>query len=393
MYPTLYHALLDLLGLDLPFLKLVNSFGFFVALAFITASVLLKMEMKRMEQKGVFPVQKVKQILGAGPQWSEIITNAVLGFFLGWKMIFLFVNSNEIFAHGMAQKALMSGDGYPLLGILLALILGGWKYWEDKKAQLPQPKEQIVEEPAHLLVGSITFVAAIAGMSGAKLFHLLENPNELVVFFSNPSLENFTSGLTIYGGIIVGSIVVLIYAKKKKLPLLNLSDAAAPGMILAYGIGRMGCQTSGDGDWGIDNASPAPSWMKIFPDWLWSYDYPNNVLGMGVPIENGVIFPGYGTHLEIPVFPTPLYETILATMIFFVLWSLRKRIQIPGVIFALYLVMNGIERFFIEQIRVNNFVEYFGMKWTQAMVIALVMVVGGSIAIVVLKKYHERSRT
>jgi prolipoprotein diacylglyceryltransferase len=112
-----------------------------------------------------------------------------------------------------------------------------------------------------------------------------------------------------------------------------------------------------------------------------------------VPIENGVIFPGYGTHLEIPVFPTPLYETILATMIFFVLWSLRKRIQIPGVIFALYLVMNGIERFFIEQIRVNNFVEYFGMRWTQAMVIALVMVVGGSIAIVVLKKYHERSRT
>jgi prolipoprotein diacylglyceryltransferase len=72
---------------------------------------------------------------------------------------------------------------------------------------------------------------------------------------------------------------------------------------------------------------------------------------------------------------------------------LRKRIQIPGVIFALYLVLNGIERFFIEQIRVNNFVEYLGMKWTQAMVIALMMVVGGTAAIVVLKKYHERSRT
>jgi prolipoprotein diacylglyceryltransferase len=88
-----------------------------------------------------------------------------------------------------------------------------------------------------------------------------------------------------------------------------------------------------------------------------------------------------------------LYETILATLIFFILWSLRKRIQIPGVIFALYLVLNGIERFFIEQIRVNNFVEYLGMKWTQAMVIALMMVVGGTAAIVVLKKYHERSRT
>ena len=140
MYPTLYHALLDLFGLDLPFLKLVNSFGFFVALAFVTASILLKVEMKRMEQKGIFPAQRVKQVIGSGPQWGEILTNAVLGFFLGWKMIFLFVNSEVIFAHGMAQKALMSGDGYPLLGLLLAIALGVGSIGKIKKRNCHNPR-------------------------------------------------------------------------------------------------------------------------------------------------------------------------------------------------------------------------------------------------------------
>ncbi|MEY2938439.1 MAG: hypothetical protein RL062_1028, partial [Bacteroidota bacterium] len=312
MYPTLYHAFLDLFGIDIPFLKLLNSFGFFVALAFITASYILKLEMRRMEALGIFPHQKIKVVIGSGPDWTEIITNGVVGFIMGWKILYLLWNSKKLFAHGMAQKALFTTEGYVLWGVVLGLVLAAWKYWEDKKAQLPSPKEEVQIQPAHALVGSITFVAAVAGMSGAKLFHLFENPREFVAFFTHPSLEGFISGLTIYGGIIVGSIVVLLYAKKKGLPLLNLADAAAPGMILAYGIGRMGCQVSGDGDWGIDNIQSLPSALSFLPDWLWSYDYPNNVNGMGIPITQGVVFPGYGTHLEIPVFPTPLYETILA---------------------------------------------------------------------------------
>jgi prolipoprotein diacylglyceryltransferase len=389
MYPTLYHAFLDLFGIDIPFLKLLNSFGFFVALAFITASYILKLEMRRMEALGIFPDQKIKVIIGSGPDWTEIITNGIVGFIMGWKILYLLWNSKKLFAHGMAQKALFTAEGYVLGGIVLGLVLAGWKYWEDKKAQLPAPKEEVQIQPAHALVGSITFVAAVAGMSGAKLFHLFENPKEFVAFFTHPSLEGFISGLTIYGGIIVGSIVVLLYAKKKGLPLLKLADAAAPGMILAYGIGRMGCQVSGDGDWGIDNIQSVPSALSFLPDWLWSYDYPNNVNGMGIPITQGVVFPGYGTHLEIPVFPTPLYETILATTIFFILWSMRKRIQVPGLIFGWYLVLNGIERFFIEQIRVNNFVDFLGMKWTQAMFIAVVFVIGGLGFIFWRKKQHD----
>jgi prolipoprotein diacylglyceryltransferase len=390
MYPTLYHFFLDAFGLDWSALKLLNSFGFFVAMAFITASYLLKLEMKRMEKKGIFLPHPVKQITGAGPNWSEIITNAIFGFVLGWKIIYVLVNGQKLFAHGMAQKALFSSDGYIGWGLLLAFALAGWKYWEDKKAQLPTPKEEVIIEPAHAWVGSITFVAAISGMSGAKLFHLLENPSELVAFFTNPSVEGFISGLTIYGGIIVGSIVVLLYAKKKGLALLPLADAAAPGMILAYGVGRIGCQVSGDGDWGIDNSAPIPNALSFLPKWIWSYDYPNNVNGMGVDMTEGTIFPGYGTHLEIPVFPTPLYETILATIIFLILWNLRKRINIPGIIFGLYLVLNGVERFFIEQIRVNNFVDFLGMKWTQAMFIAVMMFFGGIAFIYYRWKSHER---
>ena len=390
MYPTLYHAFLDLFGLDFPFLKLLNSFGFFVALAFITASYVLKLEMKRMEKMGIFPSQKVKVTIGAGPEWTEIVTNGVMGFLLGWKVIYLLVNSEKLFAHGLAQRALFTSEGYVGLGLIVGLLLALWKYRDDKKAQLPQPKEEIEMYPAHTLVGSITFVAAVAGMSGAKLFHLFENPREFVAFFTHPSLEGFISGLTIYGGIIVGSIVVLLYAKKKGLPLLNLADAAAPGMILAYGVGRMGCQVSGDGDWGIDNPAPIPNILSFLPDWMWSYDYPNNVNGMGVPMESGTIFPGYGTHLEIPVFPTPLYETIWATLIFLTLWWMRKKVNIPGVIFGAYLVLNGMERFFIEQIRVNNFVSFLGMKWTQAMFIAVVFMVGGLSFIYWRKKQHDR---
>jgi prolipoprotein diacylglyceryltransferase len=390
MYLTLYHFFFDSFGLDWPALKLLNSFGFFVAMAFLTASYLLKLEMKRMEKKGVFLPHPVQQITGAGPQWGDIITNAIFGFIFGWKIIYVLVNGQKLFAHGMAQRALFSSDGYVGWGLVLALVLAGWKYWEDKKKQLPEPKKEVIMEPAHALVGSITFVAALAGMSGAKLFHLLENPKEFIEFFTHPSVEGFISGLTIYGGIIVGSVVVLLYAKKKGLALLPLADAAAPGMILAYGVGRIGCQVSGDGDWGIDNPSPMPDGLSFLPKWLWSYDYPNNVNGMGVDMLEGNVFPGYGTHLEVPVFPTPLYETILATLIFIILWSLRKRITIPGIIFGLYLVLNGIERFFIEQIRVNNFIDFMGMKWTQAMFIALMMMVGGSAFIFYRWKKHER---
>ena len=160
--------------------------------------------------------------------------------------------------------------------------------------------------------------------------------------------------------------------------------------MLGYGIGRIGCQVSGDGDWGIPNPNPQPTWLQWLPEWTWSYAYPNNVNGVYGPRSAGYtgklieptdpwpIFEGYGTYLDPAVFPTAFYETVLATLIFALLWSLRKRIQIPGQLFALYLIFNGFERFWIEKIRVNAIMEMAGIEFTQAELIATLTFLAGA---------------
>lgn len=397
MYPTIYHALLDLFGIDWPWTKLLNSFGFFVALAFVAASYTLSLELKRREKQGLIKGEKRKLIIGKGPDWTDILTNAFLGFILGWKFIYLLANSSTLFKPGQSpQEHIFSSEGYFFVGVILALGLGGWKYWMYKKEQLPQPKEQIVDFHIYEYTGTITFIAAIFGIAGAKLFHLFENPDEFVAFFSEPDLQGFLSGLTVYGGLILGAGGVLFWAYKKGIPLLQLTDAATPGMILAYGIGRIGCQVSGDGDWGIANTSPKPSWLSWLPDWAWAYDYPNNVngvlgpsadtFGMRITDPNVPCWEGYCTHLVPSVWPTPFYETIMATLIFIVLWSLRKKIKVAGMITALYLIFNGIERFLIESIRVNNKFDLLGIQATQAQVIAVCFVLAGLFMAIWLNK-------
>ena len=404
MYPTIYHAVLDLFGLDWPWLKMLNSFGFFVALAFVTASYLLTAELKRKAAQGLFKPQLLKVLTGQPPQITDIAVHGALGFLVGWKLIYVFMN-----AGGSSPQALLfSAKGNFILGVLLAVGFAAWRYWDQKRLQLPEIKETMESVYPHHYTGNITMMAALFGLLGAKLFHLLENPSEPIDFFTRPSFANFISGLTVYGGLIVGSMGVLVYAYRKGIALLPLCDAAAPGMILAYGIGRIGCQVSGDGDWGIANSSPKPDWLSWMPDWLWSYDYPNNVnydvaekyyLGPLndtnlLPIEpgQGVIFEGYGTHLVPGVFPTPIYETLIAILIFLVLWSLRKRIQIPGVVFAMYLVMNGVERFFIEKIRVNNRFDLLGVQATQAEIIALLFILTGAVGLCWLTKRNRLTK-
>lgn len=394
MYPTIYHALYDMFGLDWSWTRLLNSFGFFVALAFVAANYTLSLELQRKSGMGLFAPTKRKVITGGKPDWSDIITTALMGFIIGWKMIYLFVNGSDLFNNGSSpQKEIFSGNGYILWGIILALVFGGWRWWEYRKRQLPQPVESWVDIYPYHLTGNITFLAAVFGLLGAKLFHLFENPDEFVDFFKHPSFNNFISGLTVYGGLILGSIGVLLYARKKGIALLHLCDSAAPSMILGYGVGRIGCQVSGDGDWGIANTHPKPEWLSWLPDWMWAYDYPNNVNydasyhGMLGPLNDTFVVPitdpnvpcfdGYCTHLVPAVYPTPFYETIMATGIFLLLWMLRKKIKTPGLIFALYLILNGTERFFIEKIRVNNKFDLMGIQATQAEIIAILFVLTG----------------
>jgi len=396
MYPTLYHLFLDLLQWDLPALKLINSFGLFVALAFVTAAATLRREMNRKEKLGIFKPASITVISGGPVGIGEWVTQAIIGFILGWKFLYLLFNANELFASGLPQSHLFSLEGNVGLGLFFALLMIGWKWWESRATRSQPVKEEKVLIPSSQHVGGIVAAAAVGGVVGAKFFHLLEYPEELVRFFTDPSLSNFLGGLTIYGGLIVGGLAVYGYARKNQLHFLHLADSVAPGLMLGYGVGRIGCQVSGDGDWGIPNPNQMPEWLSWLPDWMWSYQFPNNVNGVfgerlagytGRLIGPGDPWPsfaGYGTYLDPGVFPTAFYETVMATIIFVFLWLMRKRFKTAGTLFALYCMFNGAERFFIEKIRVNAVIELGSIHFTQAELISTITFFGGAILLGVL---------
>lgn len=369
MYPTLYHAILDILGLDLPGLKFLNSFGFFVAVAFILASWTLGLELKRKAVQGVLKPTTRTVITGLPATPMELIASGSLGFLLGWKGLYLVLNFEEATAD--PQGFLLSGRGVLIGGLLVGGVMAWLKWRERDKARLERPRTEQIEVQPHEHAGNLTLVAALWGLIGAKLFHWLENPSEFVAFLQEPSGDAFMSGLTMYGGLILAGAMVIRYFVKHGIPAWHGADSAAPGVMLAYGVGRIGCQVSGDGDWGIVNTT----FLGPGPRWLWQYDYPNNVNGVGIPLADGrPCFEGYCTVLPETVFPTPLYETIVCVGFFFLLWALRKHLKPAGMIFFLFLFLNGLERFFVEKIRVN--VRVWG-DITQAEIIATTLMLAG----------------
>lgn len=189
------------------------------------------------------------------------------------------------------------------------------------------------------------------------------------------------------GGLILAFIACYIYVKKLGIPPIQMMDAVAPVLVVGYGVGRLGCQFSGDGDWGIENTAPKPSWMSFLPDWLWSQHYPHNVLNEGVKIEGcqGL----YCNQLIPAVFPTPMYETMMCVVIFAILWFLRKKINTAGILFFIYLILNGLERFIIETIRVNPRYSFLGSMLSQAQIIAIGLVVVGILGIVGISIYNK----
>lgn len=369
MYPTLYHALLDITGLDVPFLKFLNSFGFFVAVAFIFASWTLGLELRRKGSEGIIRSTKRSETVGLPATPMELATSGLLGFLLGWKGLYLLLNFQE--AVGDPPGFLLSTKGVFIGGIVVAALLVWLKWREKDKAKLEKPRTETIEMLPQDHAGNITLTAALWGLIGAKLFHWLENPSELLAFIQNPSGDAIFSGLTMYGGLIVAGAMVIRYFTKHDIPVWHGADSAAPGVMLAYGIGRLGCQVSGDGDWGIVNTT----FMGPGPKWLWQYDYPNNVNGVGIPLTDGrPCFEGYCTVLPETVFPTPLYEITVSIAFFFLLWALRRKLKPAGMIFFAYLFLNGFERFWVEKIRVN--VKVWG-DITQAEIISSVLMLAG----------------
>lgn len=384
MYPTLYDLILDIFGLSIPPLKLVQSFGMMVAFAFIAASMTLASELKRREKLGLIPVTTRKEWRGKPSSIQERIVSALVGFLIGFKALPIVLDLDTVTAD--PQSFILSTEGNLLGGVLGAAISVGWRIWEDRKNALPEPKEVEVPVRPHEHVSTITMLAAIFGILGAKVFHNLENMDELM---ADPvgALVSF-SGLSFLGGLICAGAVIIYYAKKQRIPIVQLMDSTMPGLILAYGIGRIGCQLAGDGDWGIPNDEPMPEWLSFLPEWVWRYDYPNNVLG--VDLKADFARQGY-VSLTGHAFPTPLYETTMALIIFAFLWSMRKRwTAIPGLMTAWYLLLTGTERLLIEQIRINNEYNIFGYGITQAEIISSVLILAGIIGILNVKRLSER---
>jgi phosphatidylglycerol:prolipoprotein diacylglycerol transferase len=372
MYPNLYYLFEDLFGVSLPFLHLLQSFGFMVAVSFILANLTMVMEMKRKEREGLLhPVKK--RITAAAVkqerQW-DIAGSFVLGFLLGFKVIAAFLSGDVAIAK--VHDFLLSFEGNWPLGIFIGAVFGAWRYYKLKQLPLPEKDKELLVHP-YQIMGSLTIAAAVSGLLGAKIFHNLENWDS---FAADPvgSLLSF-SGLTFYGGLICGGAAVLYLAAKNGIHWKHMIDVGAPAMMLAYGVGRIGCHVSGDGDWGIVNTADKPSWLSWAPDWLWAYRYPNNVLGEGIPIPGCT--GNYCNQLPFPVYPTPLYEAAVCIGLFFLLWFLRRRISIPGMLFFVYLVLNGLERFFIEKIRVNNKMSVGGLELTQAEIISFLLILAG----------------
>jgi phosphatidylglycerol---prolipoprotein diacylglyceryl transferase len=187
------------------------------------------------------------------------------------------------------------------------------------------------------------FAALAGGFVGARLYYMVQHWDTVKddVFGSVFSGE----GLVWYGGALGGALAVFLWARYRDFLTLALLDLAAPGLALGYAVGRIGCQLSGDGDYGTHSDLP------------WAMSYPDGT----VPTTD-------------EVHPTPVYETIAMGLIAWLLWRLRDRMR-PGGLFALYLVLSGAERFLVEFVRRNDDV-LLGLTTPQIESVVL-MIVGG----------------
>lgn len=187
---------------------------------------------------------------------------------------------------------------------------------------------------------------------GAKLFHIIDNFGEFLISPRDMILSG--AGLSVYGGFLLSFIVAIIIIKKEKQDVLKIFDIASPAMALGYGIGRLGCHVSGDGCYGITSDS------------IFAVSYPGGI----VPVSA-------------TVYPTPLFESTLSFIFFFILLQLRTKDMKTGTLFFIYLALNGTARFLVEFIRLNPVT---GLGLTQAQLVALLFMITGIAGLLLLNR-------
>jgi phosphatidylglycerol:prolipoprotein diacylglycerol transferase len=215
----------------------------------------------------------------------------------------------------MKPEIHLLGISIKTFGVAFALgfVACGAVVWR-RLGELGKPRDWAYE---------ITFAALLGGVIGARAYYVIEKfgtakHDLLGSIFSG-------SGLVWYGGAIGGAIGVIGWMRWRHALELRMLDMCATALTLGYAIGRIGCQVSGDGDYGIRSSLP------------WAMGYPHGT----VPTPPGVT-----------VQPTPIYETVTMCLLAWGLWQLRDRVR-PGVVFALYLLLSGLERLLVEFIRRN----------------------------------------
>lgn len=220
---------------------------------------------------------------------------------------------------------------------------------------------------------NITFLALIGGVIGAKLLYVIEEWPGLSSMPSNKfySTEGIFSpaGLTWYGGLILATILIIVYARMKKIPFFSVADSTAPGLAIGYGIARIGCHLSGDGDYGLP-VSEFASWVP------WGTNYSKGTLPPSIAFHGTEIAKKFGGIVpdSTLLHPTPVYEFILGAIIFGILWKLRKKYVFDGKLFGLYLILSSVARFFVEFIRLNP---RLALGLSEAQLISIVLLLIG----------------
>ncbi len=370
MFPTLAHLIRYLTGLqpELP----IRTFGCFVALAFWLSYLAFRSELRRKERLGTIRPFRKKLWNNRPATVSEISLFAVTGFILGYKAVWCLANY-RMFAR-LPGAFIFSWQGSLAGGIGCALAAAGYAWVLRKPAPGTTPAQVETLLYPHQRTDRLLFWCASIGFIGALLFAKLEHITDL---FHDPLrfLTKF-EGLVFYGGFIFGAGIFLwITTKRMGIRLIVAMDVGSPGMMLAYAVGRMGCHLSGDGDWGIVNHTQRPALLQWLPDWAWAWNYPHNVNHQGPSIPGCT--DNFCNILPEPVYPTSLYESLLCLLLFATLWALRNRLKRAGSMFFLFILLNGIERFFMEFIKLNPKYCLGNLCLTQAQYIAILFITTG----------------
>jgi phosphatidylglycerol:prolipoprotein diacylglycerol transferase len=223
---------------------------------------------------------------------------------------------------------------------------------------------------------SIVVWAAILGISSARVLDILNNFSS---YLADPkSMILSGSGFVWYGGLLGGILGAYLVSRYYNIGFLKTTDMCAPALAIGQAIGRLGCQLSGDGDWGLPSRLP---WAMAYPRAIvgWNSQTVLKLDAHGQLVSG--FFPGVRVH------PAPIYETLLYTGVFVILWRLRGKGLADGRLFFLYLMLAGAARFMVEFVRINPRV-FIGLS--EAQLIAIAMIIFGSVVWLLVGARHER---